>query len=550
MRKALVARLLSGRFPQERAIARAGVAVALVLACAFPVPGQANDTTRVEDGGGWQPVRSTPVPVAGGRDYELLTQLVDRQSYVLGPGDRLEISLVGELNRSHSAMVSPEGTLVLPGMGVVAVGGETLDVAQDRVSRLVSRFYRNVEVHVTLSDVRRFRVFVVGDPSVRGTQVATSATRVSEVVPTRTGEGVMRRNVIVRRMNGDSIIADLQGFQQTGDLSRNPLLREGDVIVVPAIDRTVQVVGRLRYPGLYEYREGESLASLLSIANGGGPFPSDAGDSVRVTRFAEGERREVLALSRVDADGGTGAALSMQPFDAVFVPGTANFREQPTATIRGQVARPGTYPIRQDTTTVRELIAMAGGLTQNASLIGARLQRDSAEAGNAALERLAAIPEELRSPEERQILQISAAGEHRSVVTNFEQLFARGEDATDQRLWGSDLVTVPRRRDEVLVLGAVHTPGIVGYAPGQRIAEVVDRAGGYTRRANRRGAVVLRARTGARLNASEVGGIEPGDAVVVPYRERVTALQVMQTTGMVVSTVSSMILAYIAISNR
>jgi len=46
-------------------------------------------------------------------------------------------------------------------------------------------------------------------------------------------------------------------FLQTGDVASNPTLREGDAIIVPAVDERVDVYGRLHFPGRYEYRRGD-----------------------------------------------------------------------------------------------------------------------------------------------------------------------------------------------------------------------------------------------------------------------------------------------------
>jgi polysaccharide biosynthesis/export protein len=496
------------------------------------------------------PTAMAPGALEDRRLAPLLDAPVDRAAYVLGPGDRLELSLIGELSRSYTLSVTPEGTLVVPAMGVLDVRGRSLDEAQQGLRQLVARYHRNVDVHLSLTEVRRFRVFVVGDVPSRGAREATAMTRVSELISADAETAVPRRNITIRRLNGDSVFADLRRFNQTGDLSANPLLREGDVIGVSSIDRTVQVVGRVAFPGTYEYRHGETLASLLTVANGGSGFPSDAGDTVRLSRFIEEEQRQVIALPRAEAVGSPGEQLVLEPFDAIAVPWISNYREQTMATITGQVAQPGPYPIRPDTTTIRELLQMAGGFTKEASVVQATLRRDAGALGNAALERLAAVPDELRTPEERRILQIGMSGDQSRVVTDFEAIFLRLEDAFDQTLSAGDSIDVPRRREEVLVLGAVLRPGIVSHQAGMNVSSFVDRAGGYGRRADRGGLVVLRAQTGARVSAREARTIDPGDAIIVPYRERMRPLQVLQTTGLVVSSVTSMVLAYIAIFNR
>ena len=477
----------------------------------------------------------------------LLDRPVDRAEYRVGPGDVLEVSIFGEVERQHTVTVSPEGSMVVPGIGVAEVLGTSLDETEARVRRTVARFYRNVDVRVTLAEVRSFKVFLVGDVPEPGIREASSATRVSEVVPADTAvERVARRNVLLRRANGDSVRVDLARFLQTGDLRANPTLREGDAIVVPAVDRVVRVYGRVPFPGEYEYRPGESLAELLAVANGAAPFLADAADVIRVARFTPAGEREVGTFTQAEALGARGAAFQVAPFDAVFVPSVANYRRQFTATVLGQVQRPGTYPIRPDTTTLRELVEMAGGFTPEASLGRTVLRRQREEGGRNALSDLANTPSELLSRAEQQILQIATQGNDRNVVVDFNALRA-GDEAYNPRLQSGDTLVVPQHVNQVTVLGAVRRPGIVQNVPGQQMEDVIRLAGGYTRQANARQAVVLRNQSGARLHRREISFMEAGDVVIVPFRERVNVLDALQTTHAVVGTVTGLIAIFLTV---
>lgn len=492
------------------------------------------------------PPVAAPSPLPG---EPLLDRPVSRSEYRLGPGDQVNVSVFGEVNRSADVQVSPEGTVTVPGIGVARVLGLNLDEAQARVRELVYRFYRNVDVALTLSRVRTFKIYVLGDVPGPGMRVATAATRVSEVLPPLSSE-VRRRTLVLRHRGGDSVRVDLARFLQLGDLRANPTLLEGDAVVVPVLDETVRVYGRVHYPGQYEYVPGESLADLLSVANGGGGFPSDAADSLRVSRFAPGQGRQFLALGRDQAQGPEGRAFQLRPADAVYVPTVANFRLQKVATVRGQVVHPGTYPIRPDTTTVRELVAMAGGLTPLASLSDAVLRRPAVELADEALRQLRTVPPELLSNEERQILSVRSQADPTRVVVDFRRLFAEGGSGPEQTVESGDVLDVPERTSGVLVLGAVNRPGIVQYAPGRGVAAYVGEAGGFSRRASTRNVAVLRAGSGSRLAARDVGAVEPGDQIIVPFRGRTDSLRVLQTFQAIAGTVAGLVLLVVGLKNN
>lgn len=530
-------------------------ALLLALAAAAPARGQepaATDTVR--------PAPPAPAPLtlpSGGGP--LLDAPVSRSEYRLGPGDVVDVAIFGDYNQVFSISVSPEGSLLVPSLGIARVLGLSLDDAEDQVRALVARYYRNANVRLALARVRTFKVFVVGDVPQPGMRVASAASRVSEVLgdpgqqrdsvaATREpGPRVLRRNVTLRRAGGEEISLDLRRFLQTGDVSSNPFLREGDAIIVPAVDARVETLGRVHFPGAYEYRPGETLAQLLDLANGGGPLPSNAADSLRLVRFDGSQGRTEHRFSREEATGARGRAFVLQPFDAVYVPEVGNYRVQRTARVAGAVLRPGIYPIRPDTTTVRELVAMAGGFAPNASLYEATLRREPPRDVSMRTQ-MENTPPELLTREERRLIQVRAQGDATTVVVNFEGLF-EGGSALDVPVRSGDLLNVPEARNEVTVLGAVRTPGIVPFQPGQPLTHYIRTAGGYSRRADADDIRILKARQGAPVHWRDVQEMEPGDTVIVPFDEQRNWVATLQGVQAVVTGVTGIILAVIAVGS-
>jgi hypothetical protein len=117
----------------------------------------------------------------------------------------------------------------------------------------------------------------------------------------------------------------------------------------------------------------------------------------------------------------------------------------------------------------------------------------------------------------------------------------------NQRLRGGDVLTIPERRDEVVVAGAVTRPGIVEYTPGATALQYVNRAGWLSRRGDWDDATVIRGRTGARLLVSEVREIEPGDTIVVPFRSPVNWSQRFQAISAIATAVTGLVLSAVAV---
>ena len=469
----------------------------------------------------------------------VLDRPINRKDYDIGPGDVLDITFFGEVNEQLNVTVGPEGTAVIPKVGVARLLGANIDEAEQQIRAMVSELYRRVDVRVNLARVRTFKVYVLGNIDDPGVRVATAATRVSEVTPPTSGS-VYYRNVLLRRANGDSIHVDLVRFLQTGDLSVNPTLRGGDVIVVPLLDRTVNVYGRVTFPGVYEFRPGESLADFLRTVNGGGDFPANAADTVQLTRFTSAGSRDFMKLPRSDAIGAPGRQLILQPFDAVYVPRIGNYKEQKVAFINGEVRRPGWYPIRPETTTVRELIQLAGGLTPEAALTAATLRRKiwivtrQDETGSR---------DSTFAKADRYMRGTTLEIEDTAFVSiEFDKLFAEGKDVSTERLRDGDRLNVPWRENQVVVFGAVLKPGIVPYEAGRTLDDYIRSAGGYSKRADKKDVSLVRVGTGTRVIASDVQRIDPGDQIVVPFGVRSSFTQRLQVLGTVVGIIGNTVL--------
>lgn len=538
----MTAMLVCRRGPAPRSFR--GLALTLVLLSAVLVGAPA---AGIAQGNGPVPQTDT-LPATGVelRPASILDAPVSRTAYPLGPGDEVALSIFGDVNRMHLLPVTPEGKLVVPALGVVDVLGLSLDEAEMRARSLVARYYRNVEVSLTLARVRQIKVFVVGDVEEPGVRIASTATRASEIVPNVGQDGVLHRNILLRRGSGEDVQVDLARFRYMGDLSTNPTLREGDALVVPPLQATVQIFGRVAFPGKYAHRPGEALAELLSLANGAGDFPADAADTVRVARFTGPEEREIFAFSRDEAIGARGMEFTLAPFDAVYVPARSNFMQQTSASVEGQVVRPGTYPIDPFSTTVCDLVRLAGGFTTEASLVEATLRRRPQSSRGT--EELASVPPDLLGERDRQILQIRATGDETNVVADFGEGCTADSGDHPQLIAPGDRLIVPRRRDEVIVLGAVSSPGIVQYVPGQDPEYFVALAGGYTRRADRGAGVVLKAKLGTRIDLDEARSLSAGDMIIIPYRQPRSFMDTVRDVNAVVSPVATLLVTIVALA--
>jgi polysaccharide biosynthesis/export protein len=250
----------------------------------------------------------TPEPVPFSVPYpESQPQTVGSQpqtAYVLGAGDqiRLDIFDVPEFSGSNGVYsVLVDGSLNLPWIGKVYVQGLTLEDAAQALTDQYAPYINDPLVTVTLLTPRPLRIGVVGEvnrPGVYTTNVTANGAVIQWQTVTQAIQlagGITQladlRNIQIRRplLDGTEEIlnVNLWQFLQSGDLSQDRVLRDGDTLMIPTasdLDATemsevananfspasirVNVVGEVVSPGVVDVPPNSTLNQAL-LASGG-----------------------------------------------------------------------------------------------------------------------------------------------------------------------------------------------------------------------------------------------------------------------------------------
>lgn len=190
--------------------------------------------------------------------------------YVIGPGDELIVRAWGQVDIDYHAIVDRNGVLSIPKVGSINVGGVKYDQLQSLVKSSIARIYNNFDLTVTLGQLRSYQVFVVGQVKHPGAYTIGPMSTIVNAVFLSGGpnaSGSMRRIELKR---GNQVVSefDLYDLLLKGDKSKDLRLKVGDVINVLSVGPQVAVSGSVNAPAIFEAREGESLAELLSWAGG------------------------------------------------------------------------------------------------------------------------------------------------------------------------------------------------------------------------------------------------------------------------------------------
>ena len=232
----------------------------------------------------------------------VLEHQIKPESYILGPGDKLGLNIISSVNLTYIMTVTPTGHLWIPDIGTIHVAGFSIPEAEENVRKYVQEFkYNTAQVKVVLMNVRRFKVQVIGAVNNPGFVSITSVDRLTDVIH-KSGDlhkYAEEETVKVLSGNGSEYQYSLKKFEINGDLQNNPIIKEGDIIHVPYMDKYVELIektlthkknpvlvtGFVMNPGGHKYVPGYSIKDYVALSGGA----ADMGSIKNISIIRSGE---------------------------------------------------------------------------------------------------------------------------------------------------------------------------------------------------------------------------------------------------------------------
>lgn len=286
-------------------------------------------------------------------------------NYKLGPGDEVIIDIWGNNQATIRQTISPDGTINIPDIGLVSLNGMTVKDADSYMRKKLGQIYSvdgedaKSEIKLTLGNIRTIQVNLMGEVAVPGTYYLSSLSNIYHALYRAGGVselGSLRDIKLVRKGKTVATV-DIYDFILNGQSPDKITLEEGDIIVVPAYDRLVDIAGNVKRPMTYEMKSGETVSDLIAYAGG---FAGDAyKENLRVVR-QNGKEYQVYTVDAPEY-----ASFTLEDGDELTV-GAMLDRFTNRLEIKGAVYRPGIYQLGNGVNTVKQLIAKAEGLKGDA----------------------------------------------------------------------------------------------------------------------------------------------------------------------------------------
>ena len=299
------------------------------------------------------------------------------RNHILGPGDEITLSLWGDKEKEYDLILNPEGKVFLEGVGLVPLAGFSLDDAQAKLKQHLARIYSGINrgtahVDLAMGKAGPIKAFVLGEVKVPGGYVFTGNAGVLSAMYFAQGPtdiGTVRNLQLTR--GGKKYAIDLYDYLMRGKSPTPEVLQDGDILFSARADVLVDIQGDVGRPATYELKKSEGVKDLLEFA--GGLNRTAAGHRLVLQRVFPGGRPDYMDLASPQDYLDGKAKMELQDGDRLTI---YKSTEQPRdfLTITGPVKYPGTYAY-DGVRNVTNLVARAGGLREDAFLGRAHVVR-------------------------------------------------------------------------------------------------------------------------------------------------------------------------------
>lgn len=318
-------------------------------------------------------------------------------------------------------------------------------------------------------------------------------------------ENYAKRDILLKRFSGELLKLDLEKFRLTGDFKFNPYLKNDDVIIFPAFDFStsfVEIIGAVNKEVKFQFVDGDALSDALLFA-GGINLAYDNVKTAEISRLNPTGDKEEITIVDINSN------FPLKRGDRIRVLADPNQKRIFKALILGEVKNPGYVYLKQNGTSLKDVIEKAGGFKETADLFRAELVRDYSSLEM--LKKYQLTEDYLNSPEKillpetqlrmRQMQDVLSLSRTNNLqledtlffnidnqlrvlrgesLVDFTKLSDPNSDESNFSVKDGDLILIPQPFDYVYVFGQVSKFGFVKHIEGKDYNYYVEKAGGKT----------------------------------------------------------------------
>ncbi len=349
----------------------------------------------------------------------------------------------------------------------------------------------------------------------------------------------------------DAFMQRAQIFRLKNDLSKemlsfNPadtieeksifLKREDSVVITSIFDLRdnyyVSVLGEVRNPGYYNYRDSLTLKDVILQAGGftDAAFPQRI-EIARLIRRDTLTKEDVRASMIIEVKGleelsSSEKNISLQSSDLITVRRKPGFLAFQTITVSGEFQYPGPYVLEKREEHVTDIIKRAGGFSPEAYLEGAYIKRYilNDKTNQVKQQTILNIQNQLSDSAANLVQDNEVQKQYDQIPLNITKLLSDPTSPENVVLQPGDEIIIPKYNGAVKINGSVLFPTQIPYNKDYSVRDYISAAGGIAENGKRNKIYVVYANGKAATNRGFLffkshPSIKPGAEIIVPEKE-------------------------------
>lgn len=303
--------------------------------------------------------------------------------YKLKEGDEIRITLPNVSDFKSSYYIDKEGYVILPELGKYKISGNSILKTEDSLKKEFSSFYKGykrLELKVLSKNKYVFILGYVKNPQ----EILISNKENIQIAIAKAGgvkQGAQLDKLQLKKKNGETINFNYKKYLDSGLESELPKIDTLDTIFIPAspligniqaefnlesiraesgsidVGNSVTVFGEVHKPGIYNFKEQQSLVEYIMKAGGVTRY----GDVAKI-RVISGDTPKIFNLKYYLDSGANDKLIKIKKGSTVYVPIMDKDVEK-TGTqvfLMGEIKNAGVYEIKENTTFI-DVLGSAGG---------------------------------------------------------------------------------------------------------------------------------------------------------------------------------------------
>ena len=285
--------------------------------------------------------------------YEVSKDYIPNDSYILGPGDVVTVSIFGKSQADLQFTIKPDGFIEPANLPKIYLKGISLGQAREVVRRRLQNFYQfdKGQFALTLTTARTLTIQITGAVAQPGTYTLSAYNTAFNALIAAGGPSKLGTVRNIQVINGGKVKElDVYEYLFNPQKQSDYYLQNNDILYVPFIGDLVEVKGSVKQVGVFEMKEKETFSELLEYTGG---YLSDAlRDEIQLVR----KNKEGSFVK--EYSGAELAKLTFEDGDKVII-ATQTSDKKDYVEVNGWVDYPGIYGIR-DYPTVKEVLMKVG----------------------------------------------------------------------------------------------------------------------------------------------------------------------------------------------